>query len=67
VVQRVNVYPVIPATDLDCKIAPIPEVGIKDDVGFAMYHQPVLDAWFDCWTKLMKLHDFVATWPKSVP
>jgi hypothetical protein len=64
VVQRVNVYPVIPATDLMCAAVPPPAVGISDDVALAQYVQTTLDAWYDCFTKVKTLNGIVGAWPR---
>lgn len=63
VVVRNNIYPDIPATDLVCKAAPAPAIGIRDDVAFALYNQSVLDAWYDCFTKMLTIKGIVDKWP----
>lgn len=55
------VYPEIDEGWLVCSGEPV--IGdVRQDTDIP--YQDQNDAWFDCWTKLGKVRDLVATWPK---
>lgn len=58
------VYPTIDKEWLECSGKPLIGV-VKQDTDIP--YQDLEDAWADCSLKLGKVHDLVATWPKSQP
>ncbi len=56
------VYPTIPQDWLTCQLDPAigPSVQFDTDIPYGSLE----DAWHDCWLKLGRVRDLVATWSK---